>query len=1081
MKCGVSLEGQGSSIFAKPSQNVQEVGSITARYQTLRGILEGKEDQPSPSSNTQTITKENSQHKLPRYQTLPKILSTSIGTIYLAKDTETEQEVFLKRYHPPKELQYLVDLLLRKAVDIQSLNHLHIAKVYRIDHDDEGTYLTMEKLNAPSLHHFLKERKILPIQDALQITRSLASALAFSHKKGIYNGVINPHTILINTKNEKLEPKIADFFLCLEDQDPTLEFYLAPECKNKEMTVDHRADIYSLGSLLYYMLTAETPQNLNLQKISSELRKIIAQATEPQREKRFVSMEDFYDALNSLEKVNTQSATIDKTELCPMCGAYNPKGKNFCSSCGAGLLENCPKCGKENHISAKICINCGVNIEQQKNIQFNLLNARTSAKQGDLETALIKIDEILATDAQLPEAKELKEKWQTQKLELEQNLMMIEALLEEGIFQRSLAKLEAIYPNYPSSTRLGETLKKFVHSLEQANYPVSVHLLEDAIQKKNYSQVLLELKNILEKYSPQQTTSTSAFEAIQADTKRQTGVFLKDQTISDIHKTPLPKKQDKFAETGWYDLDEFSDLSKFGKTRRIKKLIEKAKRLLAKGEFADCIKVCKKILSEDRTNPTAKKLLRQSTKKGKALKKLAIKAKENEEFEEYKEALKLWKKALRLAPKKRSIREKINRLKAKIRDEDFDIDEFLEDDTLEEDWDDYDEEDWDDYDEDLEEDDLEIEERSERIKYLLYESQAALKRGEFGEAYKLAQMVLELEWNHPQAKQLAETAKEQGLHLKGLVEDAQLAEKVGNLEKAYKLWQEALSVAPNNEIVLQKYNTLQQQLGTISTRILPQEELEKAERCLAANQLPEAIKICENILQSSPDHEEAKALYLQAKNLMNKAQNYLSQGRELIAEGNFEPAIEILEKALKIHPHSHEIQDLLKIAKDKYHSGSSVFRTEELEFLAEQTGILSKKEETSPLPQTTHQTKSNHPISEELLQNLSEDNPTESAIHIGDEFAKIRRRREENLKAPPSPPSPPLSTEDFRAELNRRLLGPELAEILDTEKLPKLPKANPLAERPTEAIPTSKLPLPPSPSNQQDEIASFLEQIEAPS
>ncbi|MHC4875151.1 MAG: serine/threonine protein kinase [Planctomycetota bacterium] len=192
-----------------------------------------------------------------------------MGAVYKARQEGLDRVVALKVL--PEELAHDVKFALRftrEARTLAKLNHPNIVSVYEFGNVQDTYYFLMEFVDGPTLREVIRADH-LAAEHALTIVPRLCDALQFAHDKGVIHRDIKPENILMSTDGSV---KIADFGLSRivgNDNQPTAltrthqimgtPRYMAPEQMEGSRSVDHRADIYSLGVVFYEMLTGELP------------------------------------------------------------------------------------------------------------------------------------------------------------------------------------------------------------------------------------------------------------------------------------------------------------------------------------------------------------------------------------------------------------------------------------------------------------------------------------------------------------------------------------------------------------------------------------------------------------------------------------------------------------------------------------------------------------------------------------------------------------------------------------------------------------------------------------------------------
>ena len=211
---------------------------------------------------------------MPNLEVLELLGQGGMGAVYKARQTSLDRLVALKLIRPDAaEISGFAERFTREARALAKLNHPNIVTVHDFGKaTQEGTaplyYLVMEFVEGTDLRHLIQQGDLKPEQ-ALAIVPPLCEALQFAHDAGIVHRDIKPENILIDASGRV---KIADFGLARLTGSEASAFtltgtrqimgtlrYMAPEQMEASHSVDHRADIYSLGVVFYEMLTGQVP------------------------------------------------------------------------------------------------------------------------------------------------------------------------------------------------------------------------------------------------------------------------------------------------------------------------------------------------------------------------------------------------------------------------------------------------------------------------------------------------------------------------------------------------------------------------------------------------------------------------------------------------------------------------------------------------------------------------------------------------------------------------------------------------------------------------------------------------------
>ena len=203
-----------------------------------------------------------------RYAIERELGSGGMATVYLADDMKHHRKVAVKVLRPELASAIGPDRFLREIEIVAKLNHPHILALYDSGEADGFLFYVMPYVKGESLRQRLHREKLLPIEEAIGVTRHAASALDHAHAHGVIHRDIKPENILLHEG----EAMVADFGIALAVSGGgggqrltdrgvwvgTPE-YMSPEQALGDQALDARSDVYSLACVLYELLAGEPP------------------------------------------------------------------------------------------------------------------------------------------------------------------------------------------------------------------------------------------------------------------------------------------------------------------------------------------------------------------------------------------------------------------------------------------------------------------------------------------------------------------------------------------------------------------------------------------------------------------------------------------------------------------------------------------------------------------------------------------------------------------------------------------------------------------------------------------------------
>lgn len=259
------------------------------------------------------------------YEVLDQVGEGGMAVVYRARQKSLNRIVAIKALHPKyAQDTSFVERFEAESGALASLSHPNIVTIIDRGIEEESYYFIMEYVDGEDLDKKIIKNTVRRTNDWRQVISACSEALEYVHKRGVVHRDIKPSNILVSQDGQI---KLGDFgiaHIIQGDQQPGsqgnrpigTQYYMAPEQTTDPGSVDHRADIYSLGVALYKMMTRQlpsgefaAPSEVN-QDIPTAVDAIIFQALAPNREDRYRSAKEFCDDL--LMALRDQSRSISR-------------------------------------------------------------------------------------------------------------------------------------------------------------------------------------------------------------------------------------------------------------------------------------------------------------------------------------------------------------------------------------------------------------------------------------------------------------------------------------------------------------------------------------------------------------------------------------------------------------------------------------------------------------------------------------------------------------------------------------------------------------------------------------------------
>jgi serine/threonine-protein kinase len=249
------------------STKFRDVTKRRKQAQQAQGSLYGHG--PTGPGGTLILDDVRAKPTLGRYQVEKELGKGAMGAVYLGRDPKINRVVAIKTLalgaeFADSELASVKARFFREAETAGRLNHPNIVTIYDAGEEHDLAYIAMEYLAGKDLTQYTRPDSLLPVNQVAAIVCSVAEALAYAHRNGVVHRDIKPANIMYDA--EKASVKVTDFGIARITADKSTKTgvilgspsYMSPE-QLAGRPVDGRSDLFSLGVMLYELLTGNQP------------------------------------------------------------------------------------------------------------------------------------------------------------------------------------------------------------------------------------------------------------------------------------------------------------------------------------------------------------------------------------------------------------------------------------------------------------------------------------------------------------------------------------------------------------------------------------------------------------------------------------------------------------------------------------------------------------------------------------------------------------------------------------------------------------------------------------------------------
>ncbi len=311
-----------------PAPQVEDVPPMSVPAQAPAAAAPSAEPAPAPAAQEQKVTQEE------RYERGDAIGTGGLAVVHKAEQRSLGRRIALKQfsdvfqYFTPDQRRVIEQRLVDVIREHAGLTHPHVVRVLDADYTAEFPLLAMEYCPGGSLRDKLKEHDRMPVGLAVQYFLQISEALRYAHGQGVLHRNLKPENVLLDVLGNVL---VCDFGITriVERDDEHIRqvyvgvgtvAYMAPEQYQDARNASVQGDIYSLGIMLYEMLTGKLPGRRSpmpsayFEDVPHELDDIFDKMTMDFLDVRYASMDevlaDVYDAVDIMRVVDRRAPVL---------------------------------------------------------------------------------------------------------------------------------------------------------------------------------------------------------------------------------------------------------------------------------------------------------------------------------------------------------------------------------------------------------------------------------------------------------------------------------------------------------------------------------------------------------------------------------------------------------------------------------------------------------------------------------------------------------------------------------------------------------------------------------------------------